>query len=170
MALRTTAEQVGSDVLWYRKGEGIQKIWPIKDKILVCVGPKPEVQKLIRAAKRLANSLQAEWLAVYIDAPHLRSTTYERRHAIKNLRFAELLGAETHILVGFDIVKEIINFAREQNASLIMIWKHFLTRWQSWLRRNLADEIVRHSGEIDVYLITGESSKSTVKKSSCFLQ
>lgn len=164
LALRTTAEQVGSDVLWYRQGEGIQKIWPVKDKILVCVGPKPEAQKLIRAAKQLANSLQAEWLAVYIDIPHLRSTAYERRRAIKNLRLAELLGAETHILVGFDIVKEIVSFAREQNVTLIMIWKHILIRWQSWFRRNLADEIVRHSGEIDVYIITGEPSESTVKK------
>lgn len=164
LALRTTAERVESDVLWYRQGEGIQKIWPIRDKILVCVGPKPEALKLIRAAKRLANSLQAVWLAVYIDTPGLQSNEYERNLGIKNLRLAETLGAETHVLNGFDIVKEVMSFAREQNVTQIMIWKHIFTRWRDWFRRSLADEIVRYSGEINVYIITGEPSKTRIKK------
>lgn len=157
LALRVTAERVDTDVLWYRQGEGIKDIWPVKDKILVCVGPKPEALKLIRAAKRLASSLQAEWLAVYIDTPY-HSVEDARNQAIQNLRLAEQLGAETHVLSGFDIVKEVMNFAREQNVTQIMIWKHIITRWRDWFRRNLADEIVRHSEEIDVYLMTGESS------------
>ena len=157
LALRVTAERVNSDVLWYRQGEGIKEIWPVKDKILVCVGPKPEALKLIRAAKRLAQSLQAEWLAVYIDIPS-QSIENGRNLAIQNLRLAELLGAETHVLAGFDIVKETMYFAREQNVTQIMIWKHIGTRWRGWFRRNLADEIVRYSEEIDVFLMTGTSS------------
>ncbi|MDR3443480.1 MAG: sensor histidine kinase KdpD [Legionella sp.] len=158
LALRATAERVNSDVLWYRQGEGIKEIWPVKDKILVCVGPKPEALKLIRAAKRLAQSLQAEWLAVYIDIPS-QSVENGRNRAIKNLSLAELLGAETHVLAGFDIVKETMHFAREQNITQIMIWKHIGSRWRGWFRRNLADEIVRHSDEIDVFLMTGTSTE-----------
>ncbi|MGX6643206.1 DUF4118 domain-containing protein [Legionella pneumophila] len=163
LALRITAERVGTDVLWYRQGEGIKEIWPVKDKILVCVGPKPEALKLIRAAKRLASSLSAEWLAVYIDSPH-QPIEDARNHAIQNLRLAELLGAETHVLSGFDIVKEIMQFAREHNVTQIMIWKHIITRWRDWFRRNLADEIVRHSEEIDVYIMTGQISKPAAQK------
>lgn len=158
LALRITAERVGTDVLWYRQGEGIKEIWPVKDKILVCVGPKPEALKLIRAAKRLSQSLSAEWLAVYIDAPH-QPIEDDRNRAIQNLRLAELLGAETHVLSGFDIVKEILHFAREHNVTQIMIWKHINTRWRDWFQRNLADEIVRHSKEIDVYIMTGQISE-----------
>lgn len=168
LALRTTAERVGSDVLLYRHDEGIKQIWPTRDKILVCVGPKPEGLSLIRAAKRIATSLQAEWMAVYIDTPRLR-TSQQRNKAIQNLRLAELLGAETYVLTGFDIVKEVINFAREQNVTQIMIWKHNLSRWKSLFRRNLSDEMLRHSGEIDVYIITGQeaevhSEKNSIKK------
>ncbi len=164
LALRVTAERVGTDVLWYRQGEGIKQIWPTKDRILVCVGSRPEALKLIRAAKRLAHSLQAEWLAVYIDTPRLQSMPEERNKAIQNLRLAELLGAETHVLSGFDIVKEVINFARARNIRQIMVWKRIRTRWRDWLYRNLVDEIVRHSSEIDVYLITGEVSEGEVQK------
>jgi two-component system sensor histidine kinase KdpD len=157
LALRVTAERVGTDVLWYRKGEGIKEIWHVKDKILVCVGPNPETLKLIRAAKKLANTLQAEWLAVYIDIPQQGPET--RNRAIQNLRLAEHLGAQTHVLSGFNIVKEVIDFAHEQNVTQIMIWKHIRTRFRDWFYRNLTDEIVRASGTIDIYVMTGKSEK-----------
>lgn len=166
LALRITAEHVGAEVLLYRQGEGIKHIWPIKDKILVCVGPNPESLKLIRAAKRMANSLQAKWIAVYIDKPQLQSSGQKRNNAIQNLRLAEQLGAEIRVLTGFDIVKELLNFAREQNVTQIMLWKHIRTRWRDWLRPSLADEIVRQSGEIDVYIMTGVASNIPTKKST----
>ena len=72
LALRTTAERVGAQVLLYRQGQGIKHIWPTREKILVCVGSGPESLKLIRAAKRMANSLQAEWIAVYVDSPRIK--------------------------------------------------------------------------------------------------
>ena len=158
LALRVTAERVGTDVLLYRHNEGIKQIWPTRDKILVCVGAREDSLKLIRAAKRLVASLQGEWVAVYVDSPkkHSEAAAEERNSAIKHLRLAEQLGAETHVLMGFDIVHEIMSFAREQNVTQIMVSKHILKRWQSWFRRNLADELLRHSGEIDVYMITSQ--------------
>jgi two-component system sensor histidine kinase KdpD len=167
LALRITAELVSTQVLLYRQGKGITHIWPIKDKILVCVGPGPESLKLIRGAKRLAVSLQAEWLAVYIDTAKGQSANETRNKAIQNLRFAEQLGADQiHILTGFDIVKEILNFAKEQNITQIMIWKRIRTRWRDVFFRNLADEIVRNSGEIDVYIMTGEREPETPLKNT----
>ena len=156
LALRATAERVGTEVLLYRQGQGIKHIWPTNEKILVCVGARPESLKLIRAAKRMATSLQAEWIAVYVDVPEIRSSEDKRNRAIQNLRLAEQLGAETRVLTGPDVIKEIMAFARQQNVTQIMIWKHIRTRWREFFLRSLADEIVRNSGEIDVYIMTGE--------------
>ena len=156
LALRIAADHVRKEVLHYRHDEGINRIWPTKDKILVCVGSKPESHKLIRAAKRMASGLQAEWLAVFVDTPRLQSTAAERNVAVENLRLAELLGAETHVLTGGNIVKDVLIFAREHNVTQIMIWKHIKTRWQDFFRRTLADEMLRQCGEIDVYIMTGE--------------
>ena len=166
LALRTTAERVATDVLLYRQGEGIKQIWPTKEKILVCVGPKTESLKLIRSAKRIANSLQAEWLAVYIETPALQNCEPLHNRAIQNLRMAEELGATTQVLAGSDIVKEVLEFAHEQNVTQIVIWKEVRPRWQHWFRRNLADEILRRSADIDVYVMTGEAPEknSTPKK------
>lgn len=161
LALRVTAERVGAEVLLYRQGQGIRHIWPSQEKILVCVGPGAESLKLIRAAKRMVSGFHTRWIAVYVDVPRIKSAEEKRNLAIQNLRFAEQLGAETRILTGFDIVKEVMNFAREQNVTLIMIWKHVERRLRDLFFRNLADEILRNSGEIDVYIMTG---MRTVKK------
>lgn len=164
LALRTLAKQVNTQVLLYRQGQGIRHIWPTMEKILVCVGPGPESHKLIRAAKRMATSLQADWIAVYVDSTRTQLSPTQRNQAIKNLFFAEQLGAETHILMGYDLVKEIINFSREQNVTLIMICKRIRHRWTNFFFRSLADEVLRYSGEIDVYTMT-EVTKKTRKKS-----
>lgn len=163
LALRTLAKQVNTQVLLYRQGQGIKHIWPIMEKILVCVGPGPESHKLIRAAKRMATSLQADWIAVYVDSTRTQLSTTQRNQAIKNLFFAEQLGAETHILMGYDLVKEIINFSREQNVTLIMICKQIRHRWSNFFFRSLADEILRYSDEIDVYTMTEVIKKSRKK-------
>lgn len=156
LALRATAERVSAQVLLYRQGQGIKHIWPTKGKILVCVGNRADSTKLIRAARRMAKSLQVEWIAVHVDTPRLNISEEQRNIAIENLRFAEQLGAETRTLTGFDVVKEIMNFAHEQNITMIMVWKHIRSRFRDLLFSSLADEIVRLSGEIDVYIVTGE--------------
>ncbi|MFI4954717.1 MAG: DUF4118 domain-containing protein, partial [Gammaproteobacteria bacterium] len=165
LALRVTAEHVGAEALSYRQGQGIQEIWPTKEKIMVCVGPDAESIKLIRTARRIAASLQADWMAVHIDAARLGKTEVQRNSAIQNLRLAEQLGAETRIIAGFDLVKEIIEFANNENITQIVIGKQIRSRWHDLLFSNLSDEIVRQSGYINVNIITGNVEHTRVKES-----
>lgn len=164
LALRVTANKVDSDVCSYRKSIGIHHIWPTTDKILVCVGASSESLKLIRVAKQIASGLQAEWMAIYVDKPSVFSSDEERNIAIKNLRFAEQLGAVTHVLSGRDIVKEVLQFARESNITQIMVSKDRTHPWRYWFRRRLADAIIENSGEINVYIVGGDKP---IDRESC---
>jgi len=164
IALRITAEHVGKQVLSYRQGLGIKYIWPTKEKLLVCISHKASSGKLIRVASRLANRLNAEWIAIYVDSPRLQLSEEERNNAIQHLRLAEKLGAETHILTGSHIIKEIMTFAREQNITEIVIWKHIRPRWKEFFIPSLADDIIRNSGEIDVYVVTSERQETSPPK------
>lgn len=164
LALRITAKFVGAQVQIYRRGKKITRIWATKEKILVCVGPGKEAQKLIRSARRLVASFKAEeWIAVFVDSPKLNYSPEERNNAMKNLRFARELGADIHIITEFDLVKAIMNYAREQNVTLIMIWKHIRFRLRDIFYKNLADELVRHCGEINVFIMTGDIDEKTTK-------
>lgn len=157
LSLRATAERVGEQMLLYRQGQGIKYIWPTKERLLVCVGTDSHANKLIRATRRMASSLQAEWLAVHVDT-HFA----ERQHnnAIQNLRLAEQLGADTKILTGKDIVKEILHFAHEQNITKIIVGKHKNPFWKKVLFKSITDKLIRDSGEIDIYMITAELASS----------
>ncbi len=156
LALRITAERVEAQVLLYRQGLGIKHVWPTKAKLLVCVSAKYKSTKLIRTTRRLASRLKAEWLAIYVDTPELKVSEEKRNSAIQNLHLAERLGATTTILTGLNVSKEIMDFAREHNVTSIVIGKQIRSPWRDLLFGSLADKIIRQSGEIDVYLITGE--------------
>lgn len=164
LALRVTAERVGAQVLLYRKGLGIKHIWSTNEKILVCVSSGSESLQLIRAARRLATSLQGEWIAAHVDSPRNNLTPEQRNTVIKHLQVANRLGAETIILNGYDIVKTLMTYAREQNITLIMIWKQIRPRWKDIFVFHMADELMRHSGEIDVYIMTGSRDNEAEKK------
>jgi len=156
LALRVTAERVGAEVLLYRQGQGIKHVWPTREKILVCVGASNESLKLIRAGRRLATKLQAEWIVVHVDTPRLQISDESQNRSIQNLRLAKQLGAETHILTGFDKVKEVTTYAREQNITLIVVGKRIRPKWHDMLFGSMADELVRRSGEIDVHIVTAD--------------
>ncbi len=156
LALHVVAKRVNTQAFLYRQGQGIQQIWSIVEKLLVCVGPGKESQKLIRAAKRLSSGLKIEWAAVYADVPYIKYSEEKRTAAMQNLNFAAQLGADTRILTGFNAVTEILHFARDQNFTLIMIWKHVQPRMKEIFLSSIADEITRNSGDIDVYIMTGQ--------------
>ena len=164
LALRTTAQRVGTQVLLYRKDEGIKRIWSTKEKILVCVGSGPESVRLIRAACRDAATQKAEWLAAFVDTARTNMNEEKYNQAIQHLRMAEQLGAETRILTGFDVVTEILSYAREQNVTQIMICKHIRPHWKNIFRKDLTDELVRQAGDINVLIMTGEDIKPAQQK------
>jgi two-component system sensor histidine kinase KdpD len=159
LALRIAAQTVETQTFLYRQDLGIKQIWPTKEKIVVCVSPNKNSIKLIRHAKRLATQVKGEWLAVYVDRARVKNDKNQRNKAIQNLRFAEQLGGKTKILTGFDVVNEVLNYAREENVTLIIIGKRIRPRWKDLFSRRLADEMVRYSKEIDVYIVTDTEEK-----------
>ncbi len=161
LALRRTAERVDEQMRDYRTGTGVRAVWPAAERIMVCVGPNPRSIRHIRAAKRMAAGLRADWLAVHVEAPSLVKTTEEDiAQMAEHMRLAESLGAETVTLSGHKASEEILNYARERNVTKIVVGKPTHPQWKDRIFGSLLDEIVRGSGEIDVYAISGEADES----------
>ena len=161
LAMRTAAQQVNIQVLTYRQGRAIQTTWPTSERIMVCVGPAPSSAKLVRAAKRLAAGLQAPWLALYIQTPaSLASPQEQQDRAILHLRMAEELGAQTFVITGTHVAKEIVAFARQQNVTKIIIGKPARRKWRDYVLGSPVDEIIRLSEEIDIHVIRGEEGQT----------
>ena len=130
------------------------------ERILVCVGPNPASADVIRAARSMAAGLNAAWFAVYVEDPKmLRLPEAERHRAVYNLRLAEQLGAETITLRGRRIAEEIVNFARQRQITRIVTGKPNSSRWKTIFLESPVEEMMRLSGGIDVYAISGEPAE-----------
>ncbi len=101
LALRKTAERVDAQMQRYRQLHGIAETWPIAERILLAVSSGPDSARLVRAARRLAERLRAEWLVVYVETPaEVRLPQKDKDRVWQTLRLAEKLGAETAVLTG----------------------------------------------------------------------
>jgi two-component system sensor histidine kinase KdpD len=160
LALRRTAERVDEQMRRYRIGKGVKAVWPAAERIMVCVGPNPRSIRLIRAAKRMAAGLRADWMAVHVEAPSMvKPSEDDLRQLAEHMRLAESLGAETVTLTGHKASEEILNYARERNVTKIIIGKPTHPRWKDRIFGSPLDEVVRGSEEMDVYVITGEAGE-----------
>ncbi len=163
LALRATAGRVEAAMREYREHHAIDAIWAANESILVCVGPDPLSERLVRAARRMAFAFHTDWFAIYIETPALQRLPQAARDRIlRTLKLAESLGAETANLSAESVADEILSFAKQRNIGKLIVGKPIRSRWHDRFKPSLVDELIRLSGAIDVYVITGEpDEKST---------
>jgi two-component system sensor histidine kinase KdpD len=156
LALRYAAERVDRQMQAYRRDQSISHAWPGAERLIVCVGPSPQSPKVVRAAKRLAMRLHAELVAVYVETPTAASLpAADHERVLQTLHLAERLGAETATLTGDDLTDVLLRYARERNASKIVVGKPASRSWRNWIYGSPVDRLARQSGEIDLYVIKG---------------
>lgn len=160
LALRKTAERVEAQMQRYRELHGVAETWPIAERLLVAVSSSPSAARLVRAARRLAERLRAEWIVVYVETPaELRISKEEKDRVWQTLRLAERLGGETVILSGERPAEEILRYARRRNVSKIVVGKPLRARWRDFVFGSVRDQLERGSGDVDVYVIAGEQGE-----------
>ncbi len=160
LALRRTAERVDAQMDAYIDSEGLHDKPSVSDKLLVCVGPDPLSAKLVRTTKRLASSMKSAWTAIYVEnAHHHRLDDMARRKVESLFRMIERLGGKTAVVQGECAEREIVAHARIHNFTKIIVGKPFKSKWQNILQGSLADKIIRESGDLDVYVVTGQREK-----------
>jgi len=156
LALRRTAERVDAQMRGYKVAQGIEKTWYTGERLLVCISPSPHSERLLRAARRMATSVHGELLAVYVETPAaLRLAAADRQRLAAHMRLAEELGAEPVTIRGEKAAEEMVRFARKRNATKIVVGKPTHPRWRDLIAQPFLDEVVRRSGDIDVFAVSG---------------
>ena len=154
MSLRQTANRVDAQMLDYREHNAIREVWQVSDRVLVCIGPNDLAERLVRAGKRLAASLRAEWIVAYVETPELqRMPAIKRDGVLRILRLAEQLGAETVTLSAPEMSEALIRFSRERNINKIVIGKPSRRGWRRWLLGSVVDVLISHAHNINIYLL-----------------
>ena len=112
------------------------------DRVMVAVGPDEQAEQLVRAGKRLADALDAEWTVVYVETPALlRLSDAERNRRIDVLRLAESLGAETVTLDGPTAAATLLEYAQTRNATRVIVGAPKRRGWRAWLRPSTSTQL-----------------------------
>ena len=146
LALRRMADRV--DVARAARGpDPGSRPWLARDRILVAIGPDEQAEQVMRAGKRLADALDAEWSAVYVETPALLQLSEgERNRRIDLLRLAESLGAETVTLDGPTAAEALHEYAQTRNATRVVVGASKRRGWRAWFRPSTTTELVRRRG------------------------
>ena len=135
LALRRTADRVEDDVQAYRSNQDIERVWQTEGALLCCVGANPGAEAVVRSTARLAQRLNANWHAIYVETPRLQRLPNERRDRIlRTIALAQELGAQTSVLSGHDIAPAILEYARRHNLSKIVGGRPGPRTPTQWLR------------------------------------
>lgn len=163
LALRQAADRVHVDVEAARQGTMAAVPWPTSERLLVCVSPSPTSAEVIRATKRLADSLRAPWVAVHVQTPQEgRMSNVDRAQLLHHLRLSERLGGEVATLTGEDVAQETIAYARARNVTKIVIGKSDQPFPGLFARQSLVTRLLRDSGNVDVFVIRGVAEKTSL--------
>ncbi len=157
LALREVARRVDKDVQQYRSSEARTETWPVTERIIACVSASPNAVNVVRAAKRIADRVKAEWITLFVETPsQFQLSRQDREYAIKALQLGEQLGSETVSMTGFNVADEIIHYARLRNATRIVVGKPLRRTLRDRIFGSIIDRLALQSGEIEIHAIRGE--------------
>jgi two-component system sensor histidine kinase KdpD len=158
MSLRRAAERVDDQMRSYMQARAISGPWAAGERLLVCISPNPLAEKLVRTTRRLADELNAEWVAVFVEIASRPENNPAKRERIgRTLQLAEELGAKSITLAGRSIHEAVLDYARKNNITKVVVGKPLKPRWQEIITGSIVDELIYDSGDIDVYVISARS-------------
>lgn len=154
LALRRTADRVDDQMVDFLRQNVIEGPWATAERLLVCVGPGSSAEKLVRAASRLADGLNAPWTVVHLErAGEELDSRADNARIDETLRLAERLGAETLRVSASDFVTEILRLARRENVTQIVLGRSAYGWWSRLRGKCLSDAITRQATDIGVHII-----------------
>jgi two-component system sensor histidine kinase KdpD len=163
LALRQTAEHVDEQMQAQRRAQAAPEVWPVADRLLVAIDGGPLSEALLRAARRGSERRDVPWIAAYVEPPHFQQLPDAVRERIARLlRLAEQLGGEAVTLPGPHVAQALLTYARERNASEIVMGRPRGGRWRRWLRASPVEEVVRDCGPIEVRVVEGREQAAPV--------
>ncbi len=137
LTLRELAAHIDSR----RRDPSQEEIPSNPDQVMVSLSSRgPKTETLLRYASRLAGRLNRNWYALYVQASRENPSLIDaatQRMLSNNLTLAKQLGATVFTYKGDDIVKTILQFAKEYRVGHIILgapgkkaglWKRLLGR------------------------------------------
>uniref|UniRef100_UPI002453FB23 sensor histidine kinase KdpD n=1 Tax=Nocardia brasiliensis TaxID=37326 RepID=UPI002453FB23 len=165
LALLWLADQVDAALAKYRADHKITELWEARERVVVAVTGGPESETVVRRASRIASKASAELVLVHVvRGDGLAGVSTARLARLREL--AGSLDASLHTVTGDDVPTALLEFAREVNATQLVLGTSRRSRWARMLDEGIGSTVVQQSGKIDVHMVTHEEAHRGLRRSS----
>ena len=134
------------------------------ERVLLLIEPDPSSAALIRRARRVADHLHADCLAVYVGArADMSDLDPEQRDTLeRQLNFARALQIDTRMLEGSDAAATLVNFARINGVTQIFVTRRDTGRLTGIFRPGLVQRIVALASDMQVTIVADRSRQRRI--------
>lgn len=162
LALLWLADRVEEGLDRYRDQHQIDSTWATRERIVVAVTGGPESEVLMRRAARIASRTGGgEWLALYVTrGDGLVQMDPDRLHRLHVM--SQDMGGTFHSVVGDDTATAILEFARAENATQVLIGASRRGRLSTLANPGIGEIVIAESGDIDVHIVTHDQARRTL--------
>lgn len=162
LALLWLADQVDAALAKYRADKKITDTWEARERVVVAVTGGAESETLVRRAFRIASKSSAELMVLHVMRDDgLSAVSAPRISKIRELTAS--LGASLHTVVGDDIPTALLDFARNVNATQLVIGSSRRSRLARIFDEGIGAAVVQQSGKIDVHIVTHAESQPSFR-------
>ncbi|WP_269859121.1 sensor histidine kinase [Streptomyces sp. RPT161] len=157
LALLWVAGRVDETLQRYRSEHAIGGVWETRERVVVALTGGPEGETLIRRAVRIASRASGgDLLAVHVVRSDGLSGASPAALA-RQRKLVESLGGSFHSVVGDHVPTALLEFARAENATQLVLGTSRRNRLEHLLNgRGIGETTVELSGDIDVHMVTHE--------------
>ncbi len=157
LALLWLADQVDAALARYRADHAITEPWEARERVVVAVTGGTESETIVRRASRIAQKASAELVVVHVvRGDGLSGMSGPQMGRVREL--AASLNAGLHTVVGEDVPSALLDFARQVNATQLVLGTSRRSRWARMFDEGIGATVVQRSGKIDVHMVTHEAA------------
>jgi two-component system, OmpR family, sensor histidine kinase KdpD len=159
MALRLIAETAGREVDRIKQSRNIPGSWKTGHRLLVGVSSSQVSEQVIRWTRRLADSLNCPWVALYVETSPRALAKAEQIKISENLALARELGAEVVTTSDENVVRGILRISFQRNISHVVVGKPLGSPLRNLLHRDrILRRLIRNSGDIDIHIVPADTT------------
>ncbi|MFG2039959.1 ATP-binding protein [Dactylosporangium sp. NPDC048998] len=159
LALLWLADKVDEQLDRYRAAHDIDKTWETRERVVVALTGGPEGDTLIRRAARVAARTKgADLLAVHVVRGDGLAGA-DPANLTRQRLLVESLGGTYHQVLGADVPRALLDFARGVNATQLVLGASRRGRLAQILSPGVGVTTTAESGSIDVHLVTHEQAR-----------
>ncbi|MEV7028612.1 ATP-binding protein [Streptomyces sp. NPDC093272] len=158
LALLWVADRVDEALQSYRAEHAIGGVWETRERVVVALTGGPEGDTLVRRAARIAGrSAGGDLLALHVARSDGLAAGVSHASLARQRRLVEDLGGSYHCVVGDDVATALVEFARAENATQLVLGTSRRGRLERFLTGpGTGEAVTALSGDIDVHRVTHE--------------